>query len=159
MSKRAEMRMTDDEVAGYIGANTRCRVATIRRDGTPHVVPMSYAVLDGDITFWADNLSQKVKNLQRDPRVSVIIDDGVDFQELRGVLLTGTAELTTDLAVSERVADGFAARAPEEHRAMTKQMLLGMAVDRTVVRIRAERTTSWDHRTLGGAASPQDIGH
>jgi nitroimidazol reductase NimA-like FMN-containing flavoprotein (pyridoxamine 5'-phosphate oxidase superfamily) len=159
MSKRAEMRMTDDEVAGYIAANTRCRVATNGRDGAPHVVPMSYAVLDGDITFWADNLSQKMKNLQRDQRVSVIIDDGVDFQELRGVLVQGTAELTTDMAVSERVADAFAGKAPEEHRAFAKQMLMDLAAERTVVRICAERMTSWDHRKLGGSAMPQDVGH
>jgi nitroimidazol reductase NimA-like FMN-containing flavoprotein (pyridoxamine 5'-phosphate oxidase superfamily) len=67
-------------VAAYLAGSVRARVATVGKDGSPHVVPMSYVVLDGNVTFWADNLSQKVKNLQRDPRVSVIVDDGVDFQ-------------------------------------------------------------------------------
>jgi len=79
-------------------------------------VPVSYVVLDGKIAFWADNVSQKMVNLQSDGRVSVVVDDGVDFQELRGVQVTGTASLHDDAATNERIADLFARKAPEEHR-------------------------------------------
>ena len=153
------IRMTDDEVAGYLAANVRARVSTVGKDGAPHVVPMSYVVLDGNIVFWADNVSQKMVNLRRDPRVALVVDDGVDFQELRGVHLTGTATLHDDAATNERIAELFAAKAPEEHREGAKQMLLSLAAERTAVVIHAAKVASWDHTKLGGGARPQDLGH
>jgi len=151
--------MDDDEVAAFVAANLRARVATLNRDGSPHVVPVTYVVLDGQITFWADNDSLKMVNLRRDPRVAAVVDDGVDFQELRGVEVTGTAELRDDEVTNDRVADLFAAKAPEEHRLAAKEMLLSLATERTAVVIRAGNVASWDHRKLAGAARPQDLGH
>jgi len=156
---RDTIRMTDDEVAAYLAANVRARVSTVGKDGAPHVVPMSYVVLDGNIVFWADNVSQKMVNLRRDPRVALVVDDGVDFQELRGVHLTGTATLHDDAATNERIAELFAAKAPEEHREGAKQMLLSLAAERTAVVIHAAKVASWDHTKLGGGARPQDLGH
>jgi PPOX class probable F420-dependent enzyme len=159
MSMRDLVRMSDDEVAGYLAGQVRARMSTLNKDGSPHVVPMSYVLVDGKVTFWADNDSQKMKNLQRDARIAVIVDDGMDFQELRGVQLAGTAELTTDAAVSERIADAFCLMAPEEHREAAKAMLLGLAAERTAVIVHPAKVASWDHRKLGGGATAQDLGH
>lgn len=156
---RELITMDDDEVAAYLAGSVRARVATVGKDGAPHVVPMSYVVLDGNITFWADNVSQKMVNLQRDPRVSVIIDDGMDFQELRGVQVTGTATLHADDETNGRIADLFALMAPEEHREAAKTMLLSLAAERTAVVVHPTRVSSWDHRKLGGGARAQDLGH
>lgn len=155
---RALVQMDGDEVAAFLGATTRAHVSSLKKDGAPHVVPISYVVVDGKLTFWADNSSQKLVNLRRDPRVCAVVDDGVDFQELRGVVLSGTAELSEDPALSERVADAFAAKAPEEHRAMARQMLLSLAKERTVVTITPSSVASWDHRKLGGGARAEDLG-
>ena len=151
--------MDEAEIAAFLAANARAHVSTISGDGSPHVVPMSYVLLDGELTFWGDNASQKLVNLQRDPRVSAVVDTGVDFQELQGVLLTGTAELRTDDETNGRIADQFAAKAPEEHREAARQMLLGLAAERTAVTIHASKVASWDHRKLGGGATAQDLGH
>ena len=153
------IKMDDDEVAAYLAGSVRARVATAGKDGTPHVVPMSYVLLDGNVAFWADNASQKMVNLQRDPRVSVIVDDGMEFQELRGVQVTGTASLHDDEETNGRIADLFAAMAPEEHREAAKTMLLSLAAERTAVVIHPTRIASWDHRKLGGGARAQDLGH
>ena len=150
--------MDEGEVAAYLAGSVRARVATSGKDGTPHVVPMSYVLLDGNIAFWADNASQKMVNLQRDPRVSVIVDDGMDFQELRGVQVTGSATLHTDEETNGRIADLFAAMAPEEHREAAKAMLLSLAAERTAVVVHPTRIASWDHRKLGGGARAQDLG-
>src|SRR3954463_14121887 len=124
VSMRELITMDHDEVAAFLGSNARARVSSLNKDGSPHVVPISYVVLDGDLTFWADNDSQKVVNLRRDPRVAAIVDDGMDFQELRGVQVAGRAELSVEPELSDRVADLFAAMAPEEHREGAKAMLL-----------------------------------
>lgn len=156
---RELIRMSDDEVAAYLAANVRAHVSTLNKDGSPHVVPIAYVVLDGKLAFWGDNVSQKMVNLQRDPRVAAVVDSGVDFQELQGVELTGTATLHPDAETNERIADLFAAKAPEEHREGAKSMLLALAAERTAVVITPERVASWDHRKLGGTAKPQDLGH
>jgi PPOX class probable F420-dependent enzyme len=158
MTMRDLIRMGDDEVATYIAQNVRARMSTLNKDGSPHVVPISYAVLDGKVAFWADNDSQKMVNLQRDPRIALIIDDGMDFQELRGVQIAGTAELHDDADTNGRIADLFAAMAPEEHREAAKQMLLGLAAQRTAVVVHPAKVTSWDHRKLGGGARAEDLG-
>lgn len=155
---RELIKMDHDEVAAYVELGFRAHVSTLNRDGSPHVVPVTYVVLDGCVAFWADNGSQKVVNLRRDPRVAVVIDDGVEFQELRGVSLAGEAELIVDEATSERVADLFMAKVPEEHRDGARSMLLSLAAERTVVVIKPARVASWDHYKLGGGARPQDLG-
>jgi PPOX class probable F420-dependent enzyme len=153
------IRMDDAEVSAFLAASVRAHVTTLNKDGSPHVVPISYVLLDGELTFWGDNASQKLVNLQRDPRVGAVVDTGVDFQELQGVVLEGTAELRTDDATNGRIADLFAAKAPEEHREGAKQMLLSLAAERTAVTIHATKVASWDHRKLGGGARAQDLGH
>ena len=156
---RELMKMDDDEVTAFLSDNVRAHVSTVRKDGTPHVVPMAYVILDGEIAFWADNISQKMVNLQNDQRVSIVVDDGVDFQELRGVQVTGTATLHDDAETNERIADLFALKAPEEHRDGARSMLLALAAERTAVTVHPTRVASWDHRKLGGGAKAQDLGH
>lgn len=158
MSMRTLIKMDDDEVAAFLGAGFRAHVSTVRKDGTPHVVPMSYVLLDGEIAFWADNGSQKVVNLTNDDRISVVVDDGLEFQELRGVQVTGTATLHPDAGTNERIADLFALKAPEEHREAAKSMLLALAAERTAVIVHPTRVASWDHTKLGGGARAQDLG-
>jgi PPOX class probable F420-dependent enzyme len=158
MSMRELVKMDDAEVAAYVAAQSRAHVSTLNQDGSPHVVPVSYVVLDGCVAFWADNGSQKVVNMQRDPRVAVVIDDGVDFQELRGVVVSGNAELSDDQTTSERVADLFCEKVPDEHKEAARSMLLGLAAERTVVAVKPARVASWDHMKLSGTARAQDLG-
>ena len=88
--------MSQDEVTAFLGAERRAHVATINADGTPHLVPLSYVVLDGRVAFWTDPRSQKVVNLRRDPRMTCLVEAGSEFAELRAVQLTGRAELSDD---------------------------------------------------------------
>jgi PPOX class probable F420-dependent enzyme len=159
MTKREMVGMADSEISAFLAAGSRAHVSTLNRDGSPHVVPISYVLLDGELTFWGDSASQKLVNLQRDPRIGAVVDAGVDFQELQGVMLEGTAELRTDDDTNGRIADQFALKAPEEHRAAAKEMLLSLAAERTAVTIHVAKIASWDHRKLGGGARAQDLGH
>src|SRR4051812_33630131 len=126
MSMREAMRMDDAEVAAFLAGGFRAHISTLNKDGSPHVVPISYVLLDGALTFWADNVSQKMVNLQRDPRVACVVDDGVEFQELRGVELLGTATLTDDAELNGRIADAFCLKVPEEHRDAARGTLLAL---------------------------------
>ena len=68
--------MTEAEIAEFLAPPRNLQVATINQDGTPHLVTMYYAVIDGKIAFWTYRKSQKVLNLRRDPRITVLVEDG-----------------------------------------------------------------------------------
>src|SRR5437899_2702634 len=102
MSMRDLMQMTDDETEAFLDSGRRAQVATVNRDGSPHLVPLSYLFLDGDLAFWTDGDSQKVANLRRDPRVTVLVEEGGRFEEFRAVQVRGTAEVVDDYDTSHR---------------------------------------------------------
>jgi PPOX class probable F420-dependent enzyme len=143
--------MTDAEVEAFLGEQKTLIVATIGRNGLPHLAPMWFAVLDGDIVFCTDRKSQKIVNLQRDPRCSVLAEAGETYDQLRGVHMEGVAEFTPDLG---RVVDAVVARNfGEVGDDVTAREALRKAMARRVAVIfRPTRTASWDHRkTMSGA--------
>lgn len=85
------LAMTRDELDEFLCTERTCRVATVDSSGRPHVVPLWFA-WDGD-SLWLSSLvrSQRWTDLERDPRVAVVVDAGDEFGELRGVELLGTA--------------------------------------------------------------------
>ena len=88
--------MSDEEVAAFLQLTRRTQMATINPDGTPHVVPMSFVIVDGLLTVWTDPASRKVVNLRRDPRTTCLVEDGEHFAEFRAVELSGRAEVVDD---------------------------------------------------------------
>jgi nitroimidazol reductase NimA-like FMN-containing flavoprotein (pyridoxamine 5'-phosphate oxidase superfamily) len=88
-SRRDAIKMTDDEVWAFLDGRHTLQTASINKDGTPHLVAMYYAVMDGRIAFWTYGKSQKVLNLQRDPRISVMVETGEAYSDLKGVTVTG----------------------------------------------------------------------
>ncbi len=96
MSTRDTVKMGDDEVAALLEENLKVQVATTGPDGVPHLTTLFYVVQDGRIAFWTYGSSQKIRNLERDPRLSVLVEDGVDYFELRGVSIIGKAELVRE---------------------------------------------------------------
>jgi PPOX class probable F420-dependent enzyme len=145
--------MTPAEVAAFLDGQKTLIVATIGRTGLPHLAPMWFAVLDGEIVFCTDRKSQKIVNLQRDPRCSVLAEAGETYDQLRGVHMEGITEFTPDLG---RVVDAVVARnfgevgdGDQEREALRKAMSRRVAVI-----FRPTRTASWDHRKLMSGATP-----
>lgn len=157
MSQRQAIRMTPDEVDVFLAAGFRARIATVDRHGSPHVVPITYVLLDGCVAFWAELGSQKIVNLQHDPRVACIIDEGADFPELKGVEILGSAELRDDPDSAARIADAFLTKVPVEWHDMARAQLAELATERVVVAIKPARVNSWDHTKVPGLR-PQDVG-
>jgi PPOX class probable F420-dependent enzyme len=89
--------MNDDEVDGFLRTQRTCRVGTVGADGAPHVSPLWF-VWDGS-SLWLNSVvkSQRWVNVMRDPRVSVIVDEGEEFFELQGVEIAGNAEVVGEV--------------------------------------------------------------
>jgi PPOX class probable F420-dependent enzyme len=157
-SRRDQIRMTDDELRDFLAEQKVVTVATTGPSGRPHLMPLWYVPQDGgELIGWTFAKSQKAKNLERDPRATLQVEDGVEYQELRGAMFECDVEVESDtsrvveygMAIFERYApDSGSASAglPPEVRRMVEMQ----APKRVGLRFRPTRTVSWDHRKLGG---------
>ena len=144
--------MTDDEVWKFIEERKSLQVATLGRDGAVHLTTLWFAIVDGEIVFETFTRSQKIVNLRRDSRIAVLLEDGTEYNELRGVSINGTAELHSEPEVVHPYALAVMRRnqpnIPEE--ALDKAARV-MSAKRTAVVVKPERIVSWDHSKLGGS--------
>lgn len=152
MSRRDAIRMTEAEIASFLRERGHTMaVATVGRDGRPHLVAMWYGFLDGLPAFWTYAKSQKIRNLERDPRITCLVEDGDRYEELRGVEIIGTGEIRTDpesrLAVGASVFERYNDTPFTDE---VRPVIERMGAKRAVVVIHPERYVSWDHRKLGG---------
>ena len=156
-SKRDLIRMTGAELRAFLDEQRIVQVATIGPNGRPHLMPLWYVVEDGEgdpvLRGWTFAKSQKAQNLERDPRATISIDDGVQYQDLRGVMMECDVEVERDpeavvpygMALFERYGPG-GELAPE-----VREMVLAQAQKRVGLRFVPTRVVTWDHRKLGGA--------
>lgn len=147
---RAAVRMSEQEVQRFLGERMKVQVATVNPDGSPHLTTLFYVLHDGRIAFWTYASSQKIRNLERDPRITCLVEDGEDYFELRGVSITGRADLVRDedriraigTAVAGRMAGGAdlgEIGAAEVERQVRK---------RVAVLVTPDRVASWDHSKM-----------
>ena len=153
MAKRRDLiRMTTEEVDEFLHGRRVMNIATHNHDGTIHLVAMWYGFTpDGRPAFETFSKSQKVQNLRRDNRITALVESGDVYEELRGVELVGTAEVTEDPDVLMPIARNVVERymeavEPDQLDAVAEMM----ARNRSAVVINVERTVSWDHTKLGG---------
>ncbi|CAB4781145.1 unannotated protein [freshwater metagenome] len=144
--------MTEAEVESYLTSGRDLQVASINADGTPHLVTMWFALVDGDLCFWTYGRSQKIVNLQRDPRVTVLVADGDVYEQLRGVSVAGTATVIEDRdevnAIGEAVFEKYWMPITDE---AVREGVHAMGAKRLGVRISLDKVVSWDHSKLEGA--------
>ena len=151
MSRRDQIRMTPDEMEAYLAGRHTMNVASFNHDGTIHLVAMWYAVLDGDPVYWTYGRSQKIKNLERDPRTTLLVETGEEYGELAGVELVGRAEILTERADIMAIGEAVYARYFGEVTDETRPFIELTGAKRLGVRVHVDRAVSWDHRKLEGA--------
>ena len=158
MKQRDRVAMTPAEVAAFLEASRKVQLATINRDGTPHLVTMFYVMQDGQITFWTYRSSQKALNLARDPRITCLVESGNEYFDLRGVSVQGVVRTVEDpagvLAIGRRIAgvtlnlhEGLA----DDYVEHTARKRFGYVVEPT-------RVVSWDHSKLVPPDAPASSG-
>jgi PPOX class probable F420-dependent enzyme len=153
---RELVKMSDAEVEDFLAASKKVQVATVNADGSPHLTTLFYVVQDGRIAFWTYGRSQKVKNLERDPRVTCLVETGDDYFELRGVSVSGRAELVTDEEGIRRIGTAVASRMVDgaDLGDLGRDEVERQVRKRVGVVVVPEKTASWDHRKmLAGAGS------
>lgn len=144
MKNSDKVAMTSDEVEQLLASQHKAQLATNGHDGFPHLVTMYYVLVDGLITFWTYRSSQKALNLERDPRISCLVEVGEQYFDLKGVLVQGRARRIEDpaavLEVGLRITEVFSEPIAEYvERAARKRF--GYAVE-------PARIITWDHTKL-----------
>lgn len=154
MSRRAQIRMSDEEVRKFLQETKTIILCSIGKDGFPHPMPMWFGVEDdGSIVMTTFAKSQKVQNLKRDPRVTLLAEAGEVYAELRGVMLRGKAEIVSDVERVLDVLEKVSARsgaAPQAGSEALRAGLLATARKRCLIRVKPDTVVSFDHRKLGG---------
>ena len=154
MSRRDQIVMSPAEQLELLESERVVVVSSNGPRGWPHSMPMWFTLRDGEIWIWTYAKSQKVRNLERDPRATLLIETGTEYVELRGIQIEAEAEIVRDpKAVFEfgkeltvRYAEGIDSIEGDAARALQAQ-----AAKRVAIHFKPVRVASWDHRKLGGA--------
>jgi PPOX class probable F420-dependent enzyme len=146
-NRRAEIELTPAEQAAMLDTARTAILVTIGPDGVPDPTAMWFVVVDGRLVMRTYAKSQKVRNIERDPRVAVLVEDGETYDTLRGVQLSGRIVLSRDVDEVLDVVEGLA-RKYEGVDGLDREALRDYAGKQAVLRLEVERTVSWDHAKL-----------
>ena len=147
-SRRAEITMTEDEVEAFLDEQRIVSAATLGRDGWPHVMPLWYVMREGDLWVWTYAASQKVRNLERDPRATLLVEAGEDYEELRGVMLRTEAVIERDPDFVTALGLAIYARYFDDVPHDVHESVVRQASKRVGIRFVERTRASWDHRKL-----------
>jgi PPOX class probable F420-dependent enzyme len=154
LSRRSEIQLTDEEQRDLLEDERIVVVSSFGPSGWIHSMPLWYVPRDGEVWIYTYAKSQKTKNLERDPRATLLLETGHEYGELRGAMIEAEAEIHGDIdtvfplaeQLTLRYADGMSSLEGGARDALKQQ-----AAKRVAIRFDARRTATWDHRKLGGA--------
>ena len=182
MSRREQIRMSAAEVASFLAGERTVTCATVGPRGWPHLMPLWYVLRDPSgggpgprLWAWTYAASQKVRNLERDPRATLQVEAGEAYEDLRGVMFecdvvihrdldtvaslgeaillrwpisTGPAPLADRSPTDRSVPRGL--QPPQELPSQAREAVAAQAAKRVALEFLERRRASWDHRKLGG---------
>jgi PPOX class probable F420-dependent enzyme len=150
-NQRAQIVMSDAEVAEFLQRSRTATVASLGPDGRPHLVAMWYGIIGGAVYIETKAKSQKAVNLRRDPRMVFMVEAGTGYDTLRGVSLEGEATVIEESDGEEYWAAAISVyeRYTGPYTEQARPVVEFMMNKRIVVQLVPQRVRSWDHRKLG----------
>jgi PPOX class probable F420-dependent enzyme len=153
MSRREQIKLSDAEIDQLLGGERVAIVSSNGPRGWPHAMPMWFVPRQREVWVWTYAKSQKVRNLERDPRATVLVETGHEYGELRGAMIEAEAKLHRDFETVIGFAEELTVRYAEGISSVegdAKAALEAQAPKRVAIQFRPARVASWDHRKLGG---------
>lgn len=148
MNRRNQILLTPEEQAEFLRDARKVALATIDKDGFPHLVAMNFIARDGAILMTSYGKAQKVINIRRNPKVAVMLERGRRYGELRGIMIRGDCEVIDDPQI---VRDTMRAiRGRDSADPTLVDIPSAVSSKRVVLRVTPRKTVSWDHSKLGG---------
>jgi nitroimidazol reductase NimA-like FMN-containing flavoprotein (pyridoxamine 5'-phosphate oxidase superfamily) len=165
VSRREQIRMSDTEVAAFLAGERTVTCATSGPRGWPHLMPLWYVLREPPeaqpgprVWAWTYAASQKVRNLERDPRATLQVEAGEAYAELRGVMLECDVVIHRDLEAVEALGEALMLRnsaprgaaPPTELPSEARAAVQAQAAKRVGLEFAEVRRATWDHRKLAG---------
>jgi PPOX class probable F420-dependent enzyme len=152
VSRRDQIQMSPAERAAFMDEQLTVVCATNGVGGWPHVMPLWYVVRDEDIWAWTYGKSQKVRNLERDPRATLQVEAGTSYDQLRGIMIRARTEIHDDTEVVAQLGAELLGRYGDGSTPLeVNAAIRAQAAKRVALQFVAEKTASWDHRKLAGS--------
>ena len=135
-------RMTDQEVKAFLDTKPGWIVlSTIGRDGYPHSVPLGYFRLGDDVYIGCRAGTQKLKNIERNPKVSLVLESGSSRKDIKGVMIQGHATVHTAPETALRLSREAARLRGVAEDALPHEPRPGVAY----IQEQPHRIISWDY--------------
>jgi PPOX class probable F420-dependent enzyme len=153
MSRRDQIKLSDAEIDQLLGGERVAIISSNGPRGWPHSMPMWFVPREREVWVWTYAKSQKVRNLERDPRATVLVETGHEYGELRGAMFEAEAKMHRDFETVIGFAEELTVRYAEGISSVegdAKAALEAQAPKRVAIQFRPARVASWDHRKLGG---------
>ena len=151
-SRRDQIRMTDEELRAFVEEQRIVHVATIGHRGRPHLVPLWYVSRGAQLAGWTYAVSQKARNLERDPRATLMVEASTEYAELRGVMMKCDVTVHRDTPLVAELGVELFARyrgiAPGELEDDVRAVVLAQAPKLVALQFGASSRATWDHRKL-----------
>ena len=154
MTRRDQIRMTPQEITDFLRTSRTMILVSNGKDGFPHPIPMWYAVDEDNVVYMTTfKKSQKILNLQQDPRVALLVESGDVYAELKSVLIYSEVELvndpeaTRDIMIAAYRHQGALAGNPNP---TISENILGTLPKRIGMKFTPDKIVSWDHSKLCG---------
>ncbi len=152
MSRRDQIQLTAAEQAAFLAEQRTLICATNGVGGWPHLMPLWYVVRGEDIWAWTYAKSQKVRNLERDPRATLQVEAGDEYDQLRGIMIEARTEIHRDTELVAALGAELAQRYGEGSLGrQAMDAIRAQAAKRVALQFAAQRTATWDHRKLAGS--------
>src|ERR1700682_5941828 len=145
-NRRQQIQLSPDEQAAFFRERKKAALATIDKDGFPHVVAMNYVARDGVFYMTSYAKAQKVVNVRRNPRVALMIEAGGAYSELRGIMVRGDCEIVEG---EDAVRDAWAVISGATSTPRRRETN-DSAAKRVVMKVTPRKIVTWDHSKLGG---------
>ena len=142
--------MSAEEVRAFLGEQMVMQCATNGPRGFPHMTPLWFVGDAAELRGWTYAKSQKGRNLERDPRATLGIEDGVQYHELRGVMFECDVQVERDPVAVEKFGLELFGRYAGDLNDDIRAMVANQAQKRVGLTFVPIRTVSWDHRKLDG---------
>jgi PPOX class probable F420-dependent enzyme len=148
MNRQSQIKMTPAERDAYLKKARTMTLCTIDKDGYPHAVAMAFMVKDGCVYMTSFRKAQKVVNVRRNPKVAVMVESGIKYDELRGVMIRGRCEIIDDPDEVWKTMREIRAFQEGGAPAPANAVVQERAKKRSVLKIIPEMINSWDHGKL-----------
>ena len=147
---RPDLSMSPESIQGFLRGQHVGVLSTIDRLGWPHSVGIYYALGGDDVRMWVYGKSQKIKNVERDQRCSLLVEAGEPYVDLKGVLIRGNGRVQRDRQVVYELGREIYERYFYERTGIPidqgpDERIRKQSEKRVCLVLTPTRTASWDH--------------